>query len=187
MSDWILSLTELPNLHPALVHFPLALLPAAIGFDLVALAGWLRRRPLVEGSTAALYALAALTAWATVWAGEEAEDSLAGLSAPVEALIEDHEEWGHRFLYAVAAVAVCRLAVAWWSRRGGESRHRAILAARSLVLAGALAALGLALGTADRGGGLVYRAGVAVMAVPAEEETPAVSGSPPEWVRESPE
>lgn len=170
MTDWILSATELPNLHPALVHFPIALLPVAIGFDFVAFFGWLRRRPVVEGATAALYALAALGAWAAVWAGEEAEDSLTGLAGPVEALIEDHEEWAHRFLYTVAAVAIARLAVAWWSRRGGEARHGAILAVRSLVLVGALAALGLVLGTADRGGGLVFRAGVAVMAVPAADE-----------------
>jgi uncharacterized membrane protein len=174
MTDWILSATELPNLHPAFVHFPLALLPVAIGFDLVALVGWLRRRPLVEGATAALYTLAALGAWAAVWAGEEAEDSLTGLAGPVEALIEDHEEWAHRFLYTVAAVAVARLAVAWWSRRGARARHGAISAVRALVLVGALTALGLLLGTADRGGGLVFRAGVAVMAVPAEEgEAPA--------------
>ena len=169
MTDWILSATELPNLHPAFVHFPLALLPVAIGFDLVALVGWLRRRPLVEGATAALYALAALGAWASVWAGEEAEHSLAGLTPAVEALIEDHEEWAHRFLYTVAAVALARLAVSWWVRRGAKARHGAVLAARALVLAGALAALGLLLGTADRGGGLVFRAGVAVMAVPAAE------------------
>ncbi len=172
MIDWLLRWTELPNLHPAVVHFPIALLPVAIGFDLVALVGWLRRRPLAEGATAALYALAALGGWAAVWAGEEAEDSLSGLSAPVETLIEDHEAWARRFLYTVAAVAAARLAVAWWSRHGGEARRRAVLAARGLVLAGALAALGLLVGTADRGGGLVFRAGVAVMAVPAAEEPP---------------
>lgn len=179
MTDWILSATELPNLHPAFVHFPLALLPVAIGFDLVALVGWLRRRPLVEGATVALYTLAALGAWASVWAGEEAEDSLTGLTAPVEALIEDHEEWAHRFLYTVAAVAIARLAVAWWSRRGEGAGHRAVLAARALVLVGALAALGLLLGTADRGGGLVFRAGVAVMAVPAEEAPAGEATAPP--------
>jgi uncharacterized membrane protein len=187
MTDWILSATELPNLHPAFVHVPLALLPVAIGFDLVALVGWLRRRPLVEGATAALYTLAALGAWASVWAGEEAEHSLSGLTPAVEALIEDHEEWAHRFLYTVAAVAIARLAVFWWSRRGTKARQGAVLAARALVLAGALAALGLLLGTADRGGGLVFRAGVAVMAVPAEEEVPTPAPARAEAAPQVPE
>lgn len=188
MTDWILSATELPNLHPAFVHFPLALLPVAIGFDLVALVGWLRRRPLVEGATAALYTLAALGAWAAVWAGEEAKHSLTGLTPPVEALIEDHEHWAHRFLYTVAAVAVARLALAWWSRRAPRARHGAVSAARALVLVGALAALGLLLGTADRGGGLVFRAGVAVMAVPAAEgEAPAPAPAQAEEAPQVPE
>ena len=33
----VVSWTSLPNLHPALVHFPLALLPMAILFDVLGL------------------------------------------------------------------------------------------------------------------------------------------------------
>lgn len=172
MIDWILSATELPNLHPALVHFPVALLPVAIGFDLVGLAQRLRGGSAPDGSAAALYALAALGAWAAVWAGEEARDSLSGLPAATEALIEEHEAWARRFLYAVAAVAAARLAVEGWRRRGRQGSRGALVAARALILAGALAALVLLFGTADRGGGLVFKAGVAVMAVPAADEPP---------------
>lgn len=174
MIDAILRATELPNIHPALVHFPMALLPVAIGFDLV---GWLRalwRRSEAEGSTVALYVLAALGAWAAVWAGEEAEESLT-LSGPVHDLVHEHEEWAERFLYTVAVVALARLAVAWWGRRGKPASRRVLLASRAAVLLGALVALRLLAGAADRGGGLVFRAGVAVMAVPAEEPAPAPS------------
>jgi uncharacterized membrane protein len=169
MIDAILRTTELPNIHPALVHFPVALLPVAIGFDLF---GWLRalwRRSEAEGSTVALYVLTALGAWAAVWAGEEAEESLTGLSRPVHDLVHEHEEWAERFLYTVAVVALARVAVAWWGRRGRPVSRGVLLAARATVLVGALVALRLLAGTADRGGGLVFRAGVAVMAVPAEE------------------
>jgi len=172
MIDAILRATELPNIHPALVHFPVALLPVAIGFDLV---GWLRalwRRSEAEGATVALYVLTALTAWAAVWAGEEAEESLT-LSGPVHDLVHEHEEWAERFLYTVAVVALARVAVAWWGRRGRPVSRGVLLAARAAVLVGALVALRLLAGTADRGGGLVFRAGVAVMAVPAEEPPPA--------------
>ena len=41
MSDALLGLTSLPNLHPALVHFPIALAAVALLFDASVLA---RRR-----------------------------------------------------------------------------------------------------------------------------------------------
>jgi uncharacterized membrane protein len=177
MIDAILRASELPNLHPAVVHFPVALLPVAVGFDLF---GWLRalwRRSEAEGATVALYLLAALSAWAAVWAGEEAEESLSALPSSVRALIHEHEEWAERFLYTVAVVALARVAVGWWGRRGQPVSRRVLLAARAAVLAGACVALTLLAGTADRGGGLVFRAGVAVMAVPAAEEPPPAAAA----------
>lgn len=33
MSEWLISMTELPNLHPAVVHLPLGLLPVAVLVD----------------------------------------------------------------------------------------------------------------------------------------------------------
>lgn len=171
MIDAILQATELPNLHPALVHFPIALLPLAVGFDAVVLAVRLRGRPGPEWATLALYALAAITAWAALWAGETAEDALSGLPPAVEAAVEAHEVSASRFVYAVTAVALARLAVAWWGRTGRAGRRAAHLA-RGAVLLAALISVGLLVEAADRGGGLVYRAGVGVMAVPAPDPVP---------------
>lgn len=177
MIDAILQATELPNLHPAVVHFPIALLPLAAGFDAVVLALRLRGRTGPEGTTLALYALAAVSAWLALWAGEAAEESLSGLPAAVEAAVEAHEAWASRFVYAVTAVALGRLAAAWWDRRGpavgaGGEGGRTALLVRGAVLAAALVAIGLLVEAADRGGGLVYRAGVGVMAVPAPDPAP---------------
>lgn len=180
MIDLILQATELPNLHPAVVHFPIALMPLAVGFDSAVLALRLRGRPGPEGSTLALYVLAAVSAWVALWAGEAAEDSLSGLPPAVEAAVEAHETWAARFVYTATAVAVARLAVAWWdrSRRSGRSGRarpegrRGVLVARGAILAAALVAVGLMVEAADRGGGLVYRAGVGVMAVPAPDDPP---------------
>lgn len=172
--DTILNNTSLPNLHPALVHFPIAFFPLAIAFDLATLAG--RSRSL-DRVTAALYAVAALTAWATVWAGEAAEHALTGVPAYLRPEIEAHGEWAERFLYAAAAVALARLALVWW-RRGAERVD--LLALRGLVLAAALGACLLLVGAADRGGSLVYRSGVAVMAVSVDAaEGRSASGEAP--------
>ena len=159
--ETILNSTALPNLHPALVHFPIALLPVAILFDLVVL--W-RRQPMLDRVAAALYALAALSAWAAVWAGEEAAESLSGLPEALRSAVEEHSDWAHWFLYAAAVVALARLALAWRDRR----RER--IGSLPVRLVAVLAALGVCVlmaGAADRGGALVYRSGVSVMAVPA--------------------
>lgn len=173
MIDYILQSSQLPNLHPALVHFPIALLPVALAFDAVSLVPAVRRRRVLDVATTVLYVVTALGAWASTWSGGEAEHSLSGLPRAVRRLIHEHEEAAERFLYAIAVLALVRLALTLWGRRAGRGDRPAVLALRGLVLAGGLASMALLVVTADRGGGLVYRAGVAVVAVPAPEEPPA--------------
>ncbi len=160
MFDALLGWSNLPNLHHALVHFPIAMVPVAIGFDLIVLLG---RRPGWDRATALLYSLAAAGAGAAVWAGEEAADSLSNLDPLVRPDVAAHSDWAHGFLYAILAVAAGRLLLTWADRRAARAGLRRW---RALVLAGALGSLVLLLGAADRGGGLVYRSGVAVVAVP---------------------
>lgn len=162
MQDLVTTYTSLPNLHPALVHFPIALLPVAVGFDLAALFG---RRRWLDKAAAVLYAVTALTAWATLWAGEEAADSLVGVPPQVQSHIGTHSDWGHWSLYALAALALLRLLVTWRDR-GGE--RLSLLPARWLLAVAGLAAIGLVFRTADLGGGLVYEHAVAVGKAEAE-------------------
>jgi uncharacterized membrane protein len=148
---------SLPNLHPAVVHFPIALLPAALLFDFVCLLRptwtWLDR------GAAALYALAAAAAGAAFWAGTEAAETLGPLAPAARALLDEHQDHARYSLIAMSVLAVLRLALAWREhdrpRIGGGPL-------RWILLFGGCGALALLATTADHGGSLVYRQGVAV-------------------------
>ncbi len=155
MNELVTRFTELPNLHPALVHFPIALLPVAALFDLFTFRrGWER----VGRAAAALYALAALGAGAAYWAGREAADSLPALAPSVELRLNEHSDAALVALWLVGVLAALRIGVELWDR---QARRRAL---RALLLVAAAVGVVLVYRAADLGGGLVYRHGVAVAA-----------------------
>src|SRR5213593_2910478 len=126
-------MTSLPNLHPAVVHFPIALWLSALLFDIACLL--LKRYRWIDFAAAALYALGAAGAGAACLAGESAEDSLQDLPASLETFVENHSDWGWRTLYLFGLVAVLRLAITWLNRREAKQR---LAGARWLVLLAAL-------------------------------------------------
>lgn len=157
MNDLILQYTSLPNLHPALVHLPLALAPVAWLFDLFSV--FLRRSRWLDRAGAALWAAAALGAFAALEAGEDAADSMTHLDPRVQPAIAEHSDWAHWALWALAAVAVLRLILAWMERMDSRSGR---LAARVVLLVAGLAVVGLLARTGDLGGALVFQHGLGV-------------------------
>ena len=156
---------SLPNLHPAVVHLPLGLLPAAMLFDLLALL-----RPTwtwLERGAALLLVLAALGAAGAVVAGEQAQEGLGPQPQEIGRLLHEHEELGKKSLMALGTLALARLLMSWRDR--DRPRLTAIFLRFLLLTAtgGTLFLMGMA---ADRGGDLVYRHGVAV-------ERPAPGGA----------
>ena len=158
IDSWIAQTTSLPNLHAALVHFPLALLPLAVGFDLACL---LRRRAWLDRAATLLWTLGALVAWATLAAGKRAADGFSDVPPRVQPAIGEHSDWAHWTLYLFAAVAAVRL-VLWWRDRSGE--RPSALPLRALAAVAALAGLWLLFETAEHGGALVYEHGLGVRA-----------------------
>ncbi len=153
MSDLITQFTALPNLHPALVHLPIALLPVAVLFD--GLSYWQSREWLAKAATA-LYTLAALGAWAAYEAGEDAADSLGILVPHIQLRVNEHSDFGHYTFWLLGAIALARIGLDVWDRDRKKKTPRVLL----LVVA--IGGTGLLMRTADLGGGLVYRYGIGV-------------------------
>jgi uncharacterized membrane protein len=142
-----------PNIHPVVVHFPIALLTTAAALDL---AGWpLRRNRWLRDTATLLYVIGTLAAGAAYLSGRAAAQSI-WLPGMAHAIVADHWDWAYRVLWFFGVVTVLRVVLLGWSRRAPS---RTLIAA--FVLAG-LVGVGLLRATGDRGGALVYQHGVGI-------------------------
>jgi uncharacterized membrane protein len=142
-----------PNLHPLVVHFPIALLLTAAGLDVV---GWTLRcnRPLRFVATV-LYVLGTVTVVVTYFTGRAAADTI-WLPGMAHAAVKEHWDWAFRTVWFFGILTVVRLVLLW---RWRADPRPALIAA--LTLAGLLGGVLLA-ETGDRGGRLVYQHGVGI-------------------------
>ena len=147
-----------PNVHPMLVHFPIALLFTSVLLDLVAYPLPGRARVLVRDVGAVLGVIGAFAAFATYLTGRAAAQTvfIPGMAHP---LVQAHGNLAFWTVWYFAGLAVVRVALLVTARAIG-SRVTA-----ALVVAGLLG-LGLLFETADRGAELVYRQGVGVGVIP---------------------
>jgi uncharacterized membrane protein len=171
-----MSFTSLPNLHPALVHFPIALLPMAAIFDLFLLL-LSRQRGWLDRAAAVVYSAAALATGAAYWAGRRAADSLAGgLSPRLQVHVSEHSDWALYAVWLIAILAASRVGLALWDRQTKRVTGRGVL---FLV---ALAAVAVVYKTADLGGSLVYVHRIAVAPEIASSAEPSGSAARTELV-----
>ena len=151
MPDWA------PNLHPFLVHFPIALLAAAVAADLLSL---LRPAHGATRDTATwLYCAGAGTAVAAYFSGLSAAAAVrvtpdAGLA------VDAHFAWADRTTWFFVFFASLRLAMSFVWR---TTARRTIAASCLLAAVG----LGFLATAALHGGRLVFRYGIGVESVPA--------------------
>lgn len=149
----------LHELHPSVVHAPLALLPTAAVADLVAVAmrdkAWAKvaRRLWVAGSLSGLFA------------------GVAGLAASQEVRLETPRARDMTFLHGLgnATVLLGALGVTSWRLKRGPTVTSAVLG---------LAACGLALYTATLGGKMVYELGVGINPMPDSAPQGTLKGPP---------
>ncbi len=142
LPDWA------PNIHPMLVHFPIALLITAVLLDFLYLI-W--KKDWLHNSVMTLFILAALASLITYLSGRQAVDSV---SVPMNAELTAsyHSDWALYTLLYFSIYTSIR-AFLFWKKL--NKRFIAIL----LFLTG-LAGCALLAKTADLGGKLVYKYGV---------------------------
>lgn len=97
----------MPNLHPLIVHFPVALIFVVVACDVIGLA--FKREKFLSAATLMTIFLLAGTVAAVITGliAEEAAESIPS----VHDLLETHETLGLTFLGVVAVMAIVRFAV----------------------------------------------------------------------------
>lgn len=149
-------LAGMPNLHPMVVHFPIALLTTFLILEILSLI--LKSESLKTGASWMLYA-GTVGAFITVIAGFRAAATI-NHSDEIHAIIESHEHLGLAVLLIAIILSLWRivfkrkLAGSWWI----------VYLALSIIMV-----IVMSFG-ADLGGLMVYTHGVGVKAVPKIEE-----------------
>ncbi|MDA1029140.1 MAG: hypothetical protein O3B41_08835 [Bacteroidetes bacterium] len=144
-----------PNLHPLVVHFPIALLFIAALMDTIGL--MFKNEPMWRNSAFLLYVLGTLGAVGAFYAGKAAGDSVF-LATEANALLTDHADMAKYTVYFFGGYALLRI-IFFFAKMETRTGIRAIM--YFLGIGG----LALVWATADRGGQLVFKYGVGVAAV----------------------
>ncbi len=146
LPDWA------PNLHPLVIHFPIAWWVAAVMVDLLALA--LPRPAWADAVASFLYPAGAISAVAAYLTGRQAAATvlIPGMAHPI---VQEHWNWALATTISFAIVALVRL----WARFRRPQPQRGI---RTALVVAALVALVCLFETGERGARLVYERGIGV-------------------------
>jgi uncharacterized membrane protein len=141
-----------PNLHPIVVHFPIAWLTAALIVDLISLV--LPRTAWAETMAGVLYPIGAVSAWITYLTGRSAAATVL-TPGMAHALVLDHWNWALATTICFTGVAAVRLVFI-------VRRTNPTFWTRAALTAVALAGMLSLFQTGERGARLVYEYGVGV-------------------------
>jgi uncharacterized membrane protein len=150
-----------PNIHPMVVHFPIAILGIAIFFDFISFFMSREKKWWTEEATAFLYGIGALAAIIVYYTGTLAADSVAA-SAAAESVMSNHADWAWWTIWFYGIYAVARIAATWWS----SEKHRLKFHLGFFLLS--FGGLFLLFQTGDHGARMVFEYGVGVQAVEVE-------------------
>ena len=141
-----------PNVHPIVVHFPIAWLTAALIVDLVSLV--LPRAAWAETMAGILYPTGAVSAWVAYLSGRQAA-GIVLTPGMAHTLVLEHWNWALATTVCFTGVAVVRLVFILLRKYPPFWAHAALSVA-------AVAGMLLLFQTGERGARLVFEYGVGV-------------------------
>ena len=144
-------------LHPAVVHFPIALLLIAAGFDAACLV--FRRYLWLDRTATALLTLGGIALGAAYLTGGRAAEAATPITGVAQGVLADHADLALLTLWATGAAVILRLFVTWLGRDDLEVNLGIFRLASLVVVFGAAAMVIL---TAYHGGQLDYDHGIGV-------------------------
>lgn len=139
-----------PNIHPLIIHFPIAVLTTAVLFDFIY---QIWDRNWLSKSSLALYLLGTLSSLAAFLTGKLAADSV-NMPMQAELTVSNHSDMAQYTLIFFALYSLIRI-LFWW-----KSKLAKLVKIAFLIFA--LLGLLLLFKTADLGGKLVYKYGVGI-------------------------
>ncbi|RMF57857.1 MAG: hypothetical protein D6748_10265, partial [Calditrichaeota bacterium] len=144
-----------PNVHPMLVHFPIAILIMAFLIDVLSL--FFKDRDILGKISGVGYILGAIFVGIVFITGRQAADSV---NIPIEAnsAVSQHADWGLLTLWFFGVYGLLRALVIWRN----YSQKKGVLLLLFLV---SLPGLYLLYETAEHGAELVFRHGIGVHAL----------------------
>jgi uncharacterized membrane protein len=150
-----------PNIHPMLVHFPIAILAVAIIFDFVAFFLPREKKWWTEESTAFLYGVGAVAAIVVYYTGTLAADSVM-LPAEAKSVLTEHADLAWITIWFYGVYAALRIAATWWA----SEKHRLKFHVGFFLLS--LVGMYFLFQTGEHGAKMVFEHGVGVKAVDIE-------------------
>ncbi|MEQ8577984.1 MAG: DUF2231 domain-containing protein [Balneola sp.] len=150
-----------PNIHPMIVHFPIALFILAIIMDVAGYflpeSWWDEKKNLI------LYGLSGIAGIGTYFSGKEAADSVF-IEAEAQNLLTEHADWAEYTVWFIALYALVRIGLYVWDK----SDIKPVRVGMTLLsFTGAV----LLFQTSNRGAQMVYQYGVGVQKAEIENST----------------
>lgn len=166
-----------PNIHPLIVHFPIALLVMAALANAVTF--FIPEEWWDETKNTVLYVVGALFAGITYYTGTLAADTVF-LPAEAQSVLSEHAAWAEYLLWFFVLYAILRIAFHWFDLFGKK-------AFRIIALITVLPGLFMVFETAEYGGKMVYGygAGTGQLLEQAEPDSSAPIGSSASTVNSS--